>query len=71
MNAYFCVQIVIGKNITKNSCIGSQHCVFWADTTESGVLSLKIWHCGGMADTADLKSAVRNGVWVQVPPVLP
>lgn len=23
-------------------CTGSQHCVFWADTTESGVLSLKI-----------------------------
>tara|TARA_R110002126_G_scaffold253231_1_gene396262 strand:- start:326 stop:478 length:153 start_codon:yes stop_codon:yes gene_type:complete len=26
-------------------------------------------HCGGMADTTDLKSVDRKVVWVQVPPV--
>jgi len=30
----------------------------------------KIWRYGGMADTRDLKSLVRNNVWVRVPPSL-
>ena len=30
-----------------------------------------MWLCGGMADTADLKSAADFGVRVRIPPQLP
>ncbi len=33
--------------------------------------SIKKRYCGGMAYTADLKSAGRKVVWVQLPPVAP
>ena len=32
---------------------------------------LKLCPSGGMADATDLKSVIRKGVWVRVPPRVP
>ena len=45
--------------------------VLWMERTAVELATTANWGCGGMVDTTDLKSVIRKGVGVRLPPTPP